>query len=167
MEDTNSDYHQMRIVRRFIIKRTLQITGISIISNFIPFKNAISKETRENLILSKTNQKDFIEKAFEMKQIAIETGDQAYGAIIVKKKKIVGFGPSKVNINNDPTAHAEIEAIRDACHNLKTTDLTGCELYSTSKPCRMCETAGYWANISRMYFGVDIVDAGVPKYSSC
>ena len=75
--------------------------------------------------------------------------------------------PRKVIVNYDPTAHAEIEAIRDACRNLKINDLTGCELYSTSKPCRMCETAGYWANISRFYFGANIVDGASPQYSSC
>ena len=108
-----------------------------------------------------------MKKAFKMKQIAIDAGDQAFGAIIVKQGNIVGLGPSKVIVNYDPTAHAEIEAIRDACRNLKTNDLTGCELYSTSKPCRMCETAGYWANISIFYFGANIVDGGSPQYSSC
>ena len=128
----------------------------------------MSQESQEKSMLAKKpTQKEFIEKAFEMKRTAIDSGDQAYGAIIVKKRRIVGFGPSKVIINYDPTAHAEIEAIRDACRNLKTNDLAGCELYSTSKPCRMCETAGYWANISRMYFGVDIIDGGIPQYPSC
>ncbi len=158
----------MNINRRMIIKRTFQLVGISTILSILPTKNAVSKKTQEKTTFAKMpTQKDFIEKAFEMKQIAIDTGDQAFGAIIVKKRKIVGFGPSRVLTNNDPTAHAEIEAIRDACRNLKTNDLTGCELYSTSKPCQMCETAGYWANISRIYFGVDIVDGGIPQYSSC
>lgn len=167
MDNINNDAVQMRCKRRMLVKRILHIAGVATISNFLPVKNAHSEETREGSNQAKTLQKGFIKKAFEMKQIAIDAGDQAYGAIIVRNKQIVGLGPSKVIINSDPTAHAEIEAIRDACRKLKTTDLSGCELYSTSKSCRMCETAGYWANVSRMYFGVDIVDGGVPQYPSC
>ena len=167
MGNINNDADQTSSNRRILIKRILQIAGVATISNFLPVKNVNSQETREGSIQAKSTQTGFIKKAFEMKETAIDTGDQAYGAVIVKNKQIVGFGPSKVIINNDPTAHAEMEAIRDACRNLKTTDLSGCELYSTSKPCRMCETAGYWANISIMYFGVDIVDGGVPQYPSC
>ncbi len=167
MDNINNEAVQTRSRRRMLIKRILHIAGVATISNLLPVKNAHSQETREGSIQAKTLQKSFIKKAFEMKQMAIDNGDQAYGAIVVKNNQIVGLGPSKVIINNDPTAHAEIEAIRDACRKLKTTDLSGCELFSTSKPCRMCETAGYWANVSRMYFGVDIVDGGVPQYPSC
>lgn len=168
MDNINNNSQQTNTHRRMIVNRTLQIIGVSTISSLLPIKNAISQETRgESIHTKKLTQKDLIEKAFEMKRTAIDTGDQPYGAIIVRKGIIVGLGPSKVIINYDPTAHAEIQAIRDACSNLKTKDLTGCEIYSTSKPCRMCETAGYWANISRMYFGVDIVDGGTPQYSSC
>ena len=151
-----------------IIKQTLQLLGFSTIATLLPIKSIVASQSEESTTLSKiTAQKEFMKKAFKMKQIAIDTGDQAFGAIIVKQGNVVGLGPSKVHVNYDPTAHAEIEAIRDACRNLKTNDLTGCELYSTSRPCRMCETAGYWANISRFYFGANIVDGGTPQYSSC
>lgn len=76
-------------------------------------------------------------------------------------------GPSRVVLSRDPTAHAEMEAIRDAAKRLGTRDLRGCELYSTLRPCKMCETAAYWAGVSRMYFGTEVTDAGVPKYPSC
>ena len=166
--DNNKGLQQTSTHRRLIIKQALQLLGFSTIINLLPIKNIVFSQSSESAILSETStQKDFMKEAFKMKQIAIDTGDQAFGAIVVKQGNIVGLGPSKVLVNYDPTAHAEIEAIRDACRNLKTNDLTGCELYSTSKPCRMCETAGYWANISRFYFGANIVDGGTPQYSSC
>ncbi|MBF0280912.1 MAG: nucleoside deaminase [SAR324 cluster bacterium] len=155
------------ICRRAAIIRSLQLIGFSTIATLLP-NNKVSSTPKESSILLKIQiQKDSIGKAFEMKQIAEDSGDQGYGAIIVKNGDIVGLGPSRVILNNDPTAHAEIEAIRDACRNLKTNDLLGCELYSTSRPCQMCETAGYWANISRFYYGMSIVDGGIPQYSSC
>ena len=163
-----NDLQQTGIHRRMIIKQALHLLGFSTIMTLLPIKNSVFSQSQESAILSKiSTQKDFMKKAFEMKQIALDTGDQPFGAIIVKQGNIVGLGPSKVLANHDPTSHAEIEAIRDACRNLKTNDLTGCELYSTSKPCQMCETAGYWANISRYYFGANIADGGTPQYSSC
>lgn len=75
-----------------------------------------------------------------------------FGAVIVKNGKIVGIGNNKVLLNNDPTAHAEITAIRDACKNLNTYDLTGCMIYSTSEPCPMCLSAIIWSNIKEVYY---------------
>ena len=112
-------------------------------------------------------QSAFMDTAFSQRKIAIDSGDQAYGAIIVKGELIVGLGPSKVVVLTDPSAHAEIEAIRDACRRLGTRDLSGCVMYSTSKPCRMCETAAYWAGLERYYYGETIQDGGKPEYSSC
>jgi len=109
----------------------------------------------------------FMERAVAMRRIALESGDQAYGAIIVRDNRIVGLGPSRVLINSDPTAHAEMEAVRDACRRLGTRDLSGCAIYATSRPCRMCETACYWAGVSTIYFGAGITDAGAPRYCSC
>ena len=166
--DHKKEFHHKRIHRRMIIKQTFQLLGFSTIATLLPIKDIAARQSEESIIVSKmTGQTAFMIKAFEMKQIAIDTGDQAFGAIIVKKEAIVGLGPSRVIVNHDPTAHAEIEAIRDACRNLKTNDLTGCALYSTSRPCRMCETAGYWAHISRFYFGANQVDGGTPQYASC
>lgn len=82
-----------------------------------------------------------------------------FGAVIYKDGKIVGKGVNRVIGNNDPTAHAEIEAIRNACKNLKTHDLSGCEIYATGFPCPMCMSAIIWANIKKVYFSCDYNDA--------
>jgi len=109
----------------------------------------------------------FMRRAEEMRRLALERGDQPYGAVIVQGGRIVGQGVSAVVTGRDPTAHAEMEAIRDACRRLGTNDLSGCEIYSTSRPCRMCETACYWARIARMIFGANLSDGGPPRYGGC
>ena len=76
-----------------------------------------------------------------------------FGACIVKDGKIIGKGDNMVLGKNDPTAHAEVVAIRDACKNINSYDLTGCELYTTSYPCPMCLSAIIWANIKMVYYG--------------
>ena len=82
-----------------------------------------------------------------------------FGACIVKNGKIVGKGSNHVLKNNDPTAHAEIMAIRDACKNIKSYDLSGCELYTSCYPCPMCLSAIIWANIKKVYYGNTKEDA--------
>lgn len=76
-----------------------------------------------------------------------------FGACIVKDGKIIGKGSNHVLSNNDPTAHAEIMAIRDACKNINSYDLSDCELYASSYPCPMCLSAIIWSNIKKVYFG--------------
>lgn len=83
-----------------------------------------------------------------------------FGSVIVKDGKVVGKGHNKVLKNNDPTCHGEISAIRDACANLGTYDLTGCEIYTTGEPCHMCLCACLWANISKVWYGCTIEDNG-------
>jgi len=107
----------------------------------------------------------FADYAFEMQRLALAKGDQAFGAIIVKANRVVGLGPSRVIVHHDATAHAEMEALRDAARRLGVADLSGCVMYSTSRPCRMCEAASYWARLDRMYFGAAATDAGPPQYS--
>jgi tRNA(Arg) A34 adenosine deaminase TadA len=104
-----------------------------------------------------------MQTAAEMRRISIATGDQAYGAIIVMTGRIVGLGVSKVVVNRDPSAHAEMEAIRDACRRLGTADLSGSTMYSTSRPCCMCETAAAYARVSRMVYGTGLTDGGAPR----
>ena len=82
-----------------------------------------------------------------------------FGACIVKNGVIVGKGDNKVLENNDPTAHAEIEAIRDASSRLNTYDLSDCELYTTCYPCPMCLSAIIWANIKKAYVSGSVKDA--------
>lgn len=81
-----------------------------------------------------------------------------FGSVIVKDGKVVGRGHNKVVANNDPTAHGEMMAIRDACNRLGTFDLTGCELYTTHYPCPMCKCAIMWANINKVYYGCTVDD---------
>lgn len=83
-----------------------------------------------------------------------------FGSVIVKDGKVVGKGHNKVLKNNDPTCHGEISAIRDACANLGTYDLAGCEIYTTGEPCHMCLCACLWANISKVWYGCTIEDNG-------
>ncbi len=81
-----------------------------------------------------------------------------FGAVVVKDGKIIGRGHNQVLKNNDPTAHGEIMAIRDACKNLNTFDLSGCSLYSTAQPCPMCLCSMLWANIEEVYYGCNTKD---------
>ena len=82
-----------------------------------------------------------------------------FGAVVVKDGKIVGKGDNKVLVNHDATAHAEVQAIRDACNNLGTHDLKGCVIYTTTYPCPMCLSAIIWANIKEVYYGNTKEDA--------
>ncbi len=102
-------------------------------------------------------------RARELREQAQLKGDQPYGAVVLRGDAIVGEGPSRVVVNGDPTAHAEMEAIRDAARRLGTRDLSGCVLVSTSRPCRMCEAAAGWARIERLVHGDALTDAGRPS----
>ena len=82
-----------------------------------------------------------------------------FGACIVKDGKIIGKGSNHVLSNNDPTAHAEVMAIRDACKNIGSYDLSGCEVYTSCYPCPMCLSAIIWSNIKKVYYGNTKVDA--------
>ena len=82
-----------------------------------------------------------------------------FGACIVKDGKIIGKGSNHVLGNNDPTAHAEVMAIRDACKNISSYDLSGCELYTSCYPCPMCLSAIIWSNIKKVYYGNTPTDA--------
>jgi tRNA(Arg) A34 adenosine deaminase TadA len=105
----------------------------------------------------------FIEAAFKAKGEAVRAGDQAYGAVVVKDGRIIGYGPSRVISKQDWNAHAEREAILDAQARLGRADLSGCLLYSSSRPCAACEAAAAKANIARMYHGSEATDAGAPR----
>lgn len=105
----------------------------------------------------------FVVQAFAMKRRAIESGDQPFGAVIVRDGTIVGYGPSRVVLKSDITAHAEREAMRDAQARLGRKDLSDCVMYSTSPPCSDCRRAGAQAGLSRMYAGADPTDLGPPR----
>ena len=105
----------------------------------------------------------FIERAFELRRQALKSGDQGYGALVVRDGGVVGQSPSRVVSDGDPTAHAEMAAIRDAVRRLGRRDLGGCILYSSSPPCPMCEAAAYWAGIDRLIHGRAGRDGGAPR----
>lgn len=86
-----------------------------------------------------------------------------FGSVVVKQGEIVGRGHNRVLVNADPTCHGEMEAIRDACKNLGTYDLSDCELYTTAEPCPMCLGAIMWAKIKKVHYGctkLDTADIG-------
>lgn len=110
-----------------------------------------------------TLDRRWIDAAASMKRLAESWGDQSYGAVLVAQGAIIGEGPSRVVQRGDPTAHAEREAIRDAQRRLGRTNLAGSVLYSTSRPCRLCESAAAEAKVARMIFGEAPHDAGRPR----
>jgi tRNA(Arg) A34 adenosine deaminase TadA len=107
--------------------------------------------------------REAMRRAEALRDDALRAGDQPFGAVVLRGELIVGAAPSRVVTAADPTAHAEMEAIRDAARQLRTRDLSGCVLVSTSRPCRMCEAAAGWAGISRMVYGETLTDAGAPR----
>ncbi len=104
-------------------------------------------------------QSTYMKKAIELSQKNIQSGGGPFGAVIVKDGKIIGEGWNKVTANNDPTAHAEVEAIREACKNLSDFDLSGAEIYTSCEPCPMCLSAIYWARLSKIYYANTKKDA--------
>jgi len=102
---------------------------------------------------------EFMKKAIELSVESVNNGGGPFGSVIVKDNKIVAEGSNKVTSNNDPTAHGEIVAIREACKKLNNFSLNQCELYSTCEPCPMCLSAIYWARIDKIYYGNTREDA--------
>lgn len=101
----------------------------------------------------------FMQEAIRLSEDSVKNGGGPFGAIIVKNGKIISKGSNNVTKNCDPTAHAEITAIRNAAKNLGTFDLSGCEIYTSCEPCPMCLGAIYWAHIEKMYYGNTKTDA--------
>ena len=103
-------------------------------------------------------------EAIALSRECLETGQGGpFGCVIARGDEIVGRGRNMVTARNDPTAHAEIEAIRDACRKLGTFDLSACQLYTSCEPCPMCLGAVYWARLDRIYMAAarhDAADAG-------
>lgn len=113
---------------------------------------------------SKDCNRNYMKEAVEMSNRNIEnefSDGCPFGAIIIDKasSEVVGRGKNNVLLNNDPTAHAEVSAIRDACSKLKTHDLSGCILYTSCYPCPMCLGSTMWANIDTIYYGNTRSDA--------
>ena len=101
----------------------------------------------------------FMQRAIELSIESIASGGGPFGSVIVKGDKIIAEGMNRVTLFNDPTAHGEIIAIRQACKNLNTFDLSGHELYSNCEPCPMCLSAIYWSHIDKVYYANTREDA--------
>ena len=102
---------------------------------------------------------EFMKRAIELSIESVNKGGGPFGCVIVKDRKIVSEGSNKVTSTNDPTAHGEIVAIREACKKLNNFNLNGYELYSTCEPCPMCLSAIYWARIDKIYYSNTRKDA--------
>lgn len=104
-------------------------------------------------------KEELMQKAIELSINSVRNGGGPFGAIIARKGEIIAEGSNGVTIYNDPTAHAEVTAIRKACEKLGTFDLTGCEIYTSCEPCPMCLGAIYWAHLDKIYYANDRKDA--------
>ena len=103
--------------------------------------------------------KQFMREAIRLADESVLRGGGPFGAVIVKDGEIIAGSSNSVTIDQDPTAHAEVNTIREACRKLGTFDLTGCTIYTSCEPCPMCLGAIYWARISRIYYGNTRKDA--------
>ena len=99
-----------------------------------------------------TLKNNFMLKAIELSVSSANNAGGPFGCVIVKDNKIIAEGSNKVTSSNDPTAHAEIVAIRDACQKLNTFNLSGSDLYSSCEPCPMCLSAIYWSHIDNIFY---------------
>jgi guanine deaminase len=112
-----------------------------------------------------TPDERFMHMAVEAAAEGIAAGQAPFGACLVRRGEVVGLAHNRVWARTDATAHAEIEAIRQACRRLGSIKLTGCEIYSTCEPCPMCFAAIHWAGIGRIVCGARIADAGRAGFS--
>lgn len=110
-------------------------------------------------------EKDFMRLAIDLAMLSINNGGGPFGAVIVKNGEIIAKSSNSVTRDNDPTAHAEVNAIRIATKKLNTFDLSGCEIYSSCEPCPMCLGAIYWAKIDHLYFACNKNDADAIGFS--
>ena len=107
---------------------------------------------------------DFMRQAIALAVENVKNGGGPFGAVIVRGGEVVATGVNRVTANNDPTAHAEVSAIRAACTKLGTFDLSGCVLYTSCEPCPMCLGAIYWAHIDKIYYGANQHDAAAVDF---
>ena len=113
-----------------------------------------------------TTRESFMRRAISLASQNVREGlGGPFGSVVVKDDEIIGEGTNRVATSCDPTAHAEMLAIRAASAKLKNFDLSGCELYTSCEPCPMCLSAIYWAKIERMFYGNTIVEADAIGFS--
>lgn len=102
---------------------------------------------------------DFLRMAIALAETSVQEGGGPFGAVVVRAGQVRGRGSNRVTRDNDPTAHAEVVAIRDACRATGDFRLDGCTLYVNCEPCPMCLAAAYWARVSRIVYAADAADA--------
>ena len=108
---------------------------------------------------------DFLREAIRISKEKMEANEGGpFGAVVVKDGKIVGRGWNRVTSTNDPTAHAEVTAIRDACNHLNTFSLAGCDIYCSCEPCPLCLAAIYWSRLDRIYYAATCDDAAAAGF---
>jgi len=106
-----------------------------------------------------TSKNDFMLRAIELSISSANGTGGPFGCVIVKDDKIIAEGSNKVTFSNDPTAHAEIVAIREACKKLNTFNLSSCDLYASCEPCPMCLSAIYWSHVDNIFYANTREDA--------
>ena len=140
---------------------------MGIVSAGVGKVNAGGRAVRYNSAMATENNvshEQLMDEAIRQAELARAAGDVPIGAVIARDGEIIAAACNRRHAGKDPTAHAEMNAIREACRKLKTANLSGCEIYATFKPCPMCQAACERANISRIYYGVRPQDFGAsPK----
>ncbi len=117
------------------------------------------------MIDDKDYNPEFMELASRLSYDNIDAGGGPFGAVIVRDGEVVSTGVNQVTVINDPTAHAEVQAIRNACRDLGTFQLKDCVVYSSCEPCPMCLSALYWAGVKKIFFGNTQEDADKIDFS--
>lgn len=103
--------------------------------------------------------KELMREAIRLSEENVVNGGGPFGAVIARDGEVIATGVNRVTAAHDPTAHAEVNAIREACRKLNTYDLNGCVIYSSCEPCPMCLGAIYWAHLDKLFFGNNKTDA--------
>ena len=123
-----------------------------------------SKQMLEETTSYSAEDAKFMQQAIELSIENIDSGGGPFGAVIVRNGEVIATGTNRVVPNSDPTAHAEVMAIRNACAKLGTFELTDCTVYTSCEPCPMCLSALYWAGVSRICYGNTKYDARNIKF---
>ena len=109
-------------------------------------------------------QKELMLRAISISEESVRNGGGPFGAVIARNGEIVAEGANSVTLMRDPTAHAEIAAIRKACEKTGSFNLSGCEIYTSCEPCPMCLGAIYWAHIDKIFYGANQHDAAAVNF---
>ena len=114
--------------------------------------------------MSNDRDRIYLNQAIDLAKKSVDLGGGPFGALIVKDDRIIGQGHNKVTLVNDPTAHAEVNAIRDACETIQNFDLGGAIIYTSCEPCPMCFAAIYWSRIKRVVYAANGADAAAAGF---